>query len=272
MGMHSLLAMMARHGYTLTFGLLLAESMGLPVPAAIALVVAGAGVATHVLSGPAVLVTAAIALLLGDIWQFWLGRHTGWALLGFLCRLSMNPETCMLRSAESFYKRGKTTLLIAKFVPGINTMAAPLAGSMKMPFDQFLRFDCVGVFIYAAAYLTVGYLSRDFLAATLRGFQSAGHAMEALVTMALAVYVAYRIVQMRKYRKYDVVPHVQVEELSARLASGDAVHVQIADVRSHGYYDVGAERIKGSIRIEPNNLEEEIKNLPKDKDIYLYCT
>jgi len=69
-----------------------------------------------------------------------------------------------------------------------------------------------------------------------------------------------------------VVPRVQVQELAARLASDEASHVLIVDVRSHGYYDSGGARIKGSIRIEPNNLEEEIKNLPRDKDIYLYCT
>jgi membrane protein DedA with SNARE-associated domain len=270
--MNNLLSMMARHGYVLTFCLLLAEAIGFPVPAALALVVAGAAVATHILSAPAVLLAGIVALLLGDVVQFWLGRYSGWALLGFLCRLSMNPETCILRSAESFYKRGKTTLLIAKFVPGINTMAAPLAGSMKMRFGQFLRLDFAGIILYSGAYLMVGYISRDFLAATLSGFHAAGRVMEVLVIAALIAYVGYRIVQVSKYRKYRIVPRVQVAELSTRLASEDAIHVQIADVRSHGYYDVGAERIKGSIRIEPNNLEEEIKNLPKDKDIYLYCT
>lgn len=270
--MTDMLLLMARHGYALTFCILLAEAIGFPVPAAIALVVAGSAVATHVLSVPAVILAATAALLLGDVAMFWMGRYTGWALLGFLCRLSVNPETCILRSAESFYKRGKTTLMIAKFIPGINTMAAPLAGSMKMRFSQFLGLDFAGALLYSAAYLFVGYLSRDFLTATLRGFHAAGRAMEGIVIVALAVYVVYRIVQLAKYQKYDVVPRVQVEELSARLAAGDAVHIQIADVRSHGYYDRGAERIQGSIRIEPNNLEEEIKHLPKDKDIYLYCT
>src|SRR5438270_4177340 len=178
--MTDLLSMMARHGYALTFALLLAEAIGLPFPAAIALVAAGAASASHTLSGPAVLLVAMVALLSGDTMQFWLGRYTGWALLGFLCRLSMNPETCILRSAESFYKRGKLTLVFAKFVPGINTMAAPLAGSMKMRFGQFLRLDMAGSLLYAGAYLMVGYLSRDFLAATLSGFHQAGLAMEAV--------------------------------------------------------------------------------------------
>ncbi|HEY3975082.1 MAG TPA: VTT domain-containing protein [Candidatus Sulfotelmatobacter sp.] len=270
--MSELLSMMARHGYALTFGVLLAEAVGLPFPAAIALVAAGAASASHTLSGPAVLLIAMVALLVGDTAQFWLGRYTGWALLGFLCRLSMNPETCILRSAESFYKRGKLTLVFAKFIPGINTMAAPLAGSMKMHFGQFLRLDMAGSLLYAGAYLMVGYLSRDFLAATLSGFHAAGRAMEAVVIAALMVYAVYRAAQFRKYKKYRVMPRVQVQELAARLASEDANRVLIVDVRSHGYYDVGSERIKGSIRIEPNNLEEEIKNLPKDKDIYLYCT
>jgi membrane protein DedA with SNARE-associated domain len=270
--MTDLLSMMARHGYALTFTLLLAEAIGLPFPAAIALVAAGAAAASHTLSVPGVLLAAMVALILGDAAQFWLGRYTGWALLGFLCRLSMNPETCILRSAESFYKRGKMTLVIAKFIPGVNTMAAPLAGSMKMRFGQFLRLDFAGALLYSTTYLLVGYLSRDFLAATLTGFHAAGRAMEVVVIVALVVYAIYRAAQFRRYKKYRIMPRVQVQELAARLASDDANRVLIVDVRSHGYYDVGTERIKGSIRIEPNNLEEEIKNLPRDKDIYIYCT
>ena len=270
--MNHLLPIMARHGYVLTFALLFAEAIGLPLPASIGLVAAGAAVASHTLSGPGVLLAALLALLIGDTAQFWLGRYSGWALLGFLCRLSMNPETCILRSAESFYKRGKATLVIAKFIPGINTMAAPLAGSMKMRYGQFLQLDFVGALLYSSTFLLVGYLSRDFLAAVLTGFHAAGRAMEAVVIVALVVYAIYRAVQFARYKKYRVMPRIQVQELVARMASDEADRVQIVDVRSHGYYDIGTERIKGSIRIEPNNLEEEIKSLAKDKDIYLYCT
>ena len=264
--------MMARHGYALTFSLLLAEAIGLPFPAAIALVAAGAAVAAHTLWGPYVLAGAVMALLMGDTVQFWLGRYMGWLLLGFLCRVSINPETCILRSAESFYKRGKVTLVIAKFIPGVNTMAAPLAGSMKMRFWQFLRLDFAGALLYSVTYLSVGYISRDFLAAILRGFHAAGLAIELVVVAALVVYAIYRVLQYRKNKMYRVVPRVQVEELARRLASDDANLVQIVDVRSHGYYDSGTARIKNSIRIEPNNLEEEMRNLSKNKDIYLYCT
>jgi membrane protein DedA with SNARE-associated domain len=270
--MTDMLTLMLRHGYSLVFGLLLAEAMGLPLPAAVALVAAGAAIAAHVLWGPSILVIAVAALLLGDSVQFWLGRYAGWSLLAFLCRVSINPETCILRSAESFYKRGKVTLVIAKFLPGVNTMAAPLAGSMKMRFGQFLRLDFAGALLYSSTYLLLGYVSRDFLTALLRGFHRAGEAMEAIIIVTLIIYSVYRSVQFWKYRKYRVVPRVQVQELAARLAAEGSSKLLIIDVRSHGYYDSGSERIKGSIRIEPNNLEEEIKHLSKDKDIYLYCT
>jgi membrane protein DedA with SNARE-associated domain len=270
--MNDLLPIMAQHGYALTFAFLFAEAIGFPIPSSIALVVAGAAIASHTLWGPGVLAAAVVALIIGDSAQYWLGRSAGWALLGFLCRLSMNPETCILRSAESFYKRGKATLLIAKFVPGLNTMAAPLAGSMRMRFGQFLRLDLGGAILYSTAYLAIGFLSRDALVKVLKSFHEAGEVMEVLVISAILVYSIYRVANLLKYRKYDVVPRVQVQELAARLASEQGDCLQIIDVRSHGYYDVGSERIFGSIRIEPNNLEQEIKNLPKDKDLYLYCT
>lgn len=270
--MTDIASMIARHGYLLVFGLVLAESIGLPVPAALALVAAGAAVGSHVLRAPLALVAAVAGTLLGDIALFFLGRYSGWGLLGFLCRVSVNPETCILRSAESFYKRGKLTLLFAKFVPGINTMAPPLAGSMRMRFLQFLRFDFIGASLYALAYILLGFVFRDFLASILHGFQLVGRSMEEVLVFAVMGYVLYRFWLYRKYRVYRIVPRVQVQELAGRLADGDAGKLMIVDVRSHGYYDAGTERIKGSVRIEPNNLTEELQRLPKDRDIYLYCT
>jgi hypothetical protein len=211
-------------------------------------------------------------MVLSDTLLFLAGKWTGWTLLGFLCKVSANPETCILRSAESFYKRGKTTLVIAKFIPGVNTMGPPLAGSMKMPFIQFLRYDTLGAMLYILAYFTLGFLGRDFLKAIGSSFQTAGHAIEELLLLGLIVYAAYRIWLVRKNRVYRVVPRVQVQELIERLASEEADKVLLVDVRSHGYYDAEAARIKGSIRIEPNNLEAELKKLPPGKDVYLYCT
>jgi membrane protein DedA with SNARE-associated domain len=224
------------------------------------------------LSAPLVWLLAVAAMAVGDSVLYVLGGYMGWALLGFLCKVSVNPETCILRSAESFYKRGKLTLLVAKFIPGINSMAPPLAGSMKMRPLQFLRLDLAGAALYALAYVAVGFLFRDFLVSIAHGFQAAGRAVETVVLVALAAYVIYRVWLYRKYAIYRVVPRVQVEELARRLAADEQQRPIIMDVRSHGYYDAGATRIKGSMRLEPNNLEEELKTLPKDRDIYLYCT
>ena len=114
--MNNLFSLITHHGYLLIFVVVLAEAIGLPVPAAVALVAGGAAAAAGTLSVPKVLALALLAMLLGDTLLFILGRYMGWGLLGLLCRLSVNPESCILRSAESFYKRGKTTLLILSLI------------------------------------------------------------------------------------------------------------------------------------------------------------
>jgi len=270
--MTDLISLISRHGYVIVASIVFAEAIGLPVPAAVALVAAGAAVAGHVLQAPILLPLALAVMVLGDSLLFLAGRYSGWALLGFLCKVSANPETCILRSAESFYKRGKATLVIAKFIPGVNTMGPPLAGSMRMRFGVFLRYDVMGAAVYVLAYFTLGFLGRDFLKSIGSSFQTAGHAVEEVLRVAAVIYVGYRIWLMRKHRVYRVVPRVQVQELIDKLASEDADRILVVDVRSHGYYNADAARIKGSIRIEPNNLEEELKRLPPDRDIYLYCT
>jgi len=270
--MDYLLLVISHHGYLVIFVLTLAEAMGLPVPASLALIAGGAAAASGVLRAPIVFLLAITAFLLGDSTTYFLGRYTGWALLGFLCKLSVNPESCILRSARMFYKRGKTTLLIVKFIPGINTMAPPLAGSMRMRFGQFLWLDLTGAALYILAFEGLGYLFHGFLGKMARGLGAAGHVAEVGALLLLAAYAGYRLWLYRKGRIYRVVPRVQVEELAQKLQSEESEKILLVDVRSHGYYDRGAVRIRGSIRIEPNNLSEELKQLPKEKDIYLYCT
>jgi len=270
--MNDLLSLISHHGYLILAVVCLAEAVGLPLPAALAVLTAGAVTAYGDLHLYLVIAVGVLAMIAGDVLLYFMGRVSGWALLGFLCRLSANPETCILRSAEYFYRRGKQTLLFAKFIPGINTMSPPLAGSMKMRLGDFLQFDALGAIFYVGAYAIAGYLFSDALRAITRGLRSAGFAAEVIFGLGLAGYAVYRIWLYRKYRLLDVIPRIQAEELAQRLASGAAQKMLIADVRSHGYYDADSERIAGSIRIEPNNLVEEIKNLPKDQEIYLYCT
>lgn len=265
-----LLQFIGQHGYGLIFGIVLAEAVGLPVPAALAILTAGAASALHILYPDRALATAIAALLTGDLILYVLGRYSGWWLLALLCRFAVNPETCILRSAETFYKRGRIAVLFAKFVPGVNTMASPLAGSMKMPFFTWLRLDFAAAIMYTLTYGLTGYIFGESFNKLLNGFHAMGAVMEWIVGAAIAGYVGYRIWLAWKNRIYRVVPQVSVEALQARMM--DDENYLIADVRSHGYYDSGAKRIRGSIRIEPGNIKETMHELPTDKDIYLYCT
>ncbi|HET7442300.1 MAG TPA: VTT domain-containing protein [Terriglobales bacterium] len=270
--MDDLLTLISRHGYSLLALIVFLEAAGLPLPAALALLTAGAVSAYGKLNPLLAFGISVISIMLGDSVLFLVGRSTGWALLGLLCRLSVNPESCILRSAESFYRRGKITLVFAKFIPGINTMAPPLAGTMKMRPEQFLRLDLVASCLYVTVYGGIGFAFSDFLRTITHNIRSAGHAAELILAVGIAGYVVYRIWLYRKYRLYKVVPRIRVEELTRRLTAKDADKILLVDVRSHGYYDADASRIQGSVRIEPNNLAEEIKRLPRDKEIYLYCT
>jgi membrane protein DedA with SNARE-associated domain/rhodanese-related sulfurtransferase len=270
--MPDLLSLIIHHGYIVVALVVFAEAVGVPVPGALALVAGGAAVAAHALYGPAVFFCAVAAMLVADTLLYVLGANTGWTILRFLCRISVDPENCVLRSAESFYKRGRPTLLVAKFLPGVSTMAAPLAGSMKMPIVQFLALDFLGASLYALSYGAVGFVFRDFVGKIVSGFRAAGHAVEAVIIIAVFAYIGHRISLYWKHRADRVVPRVQVQELAKKLKSEGHGKILVADVRSHGYYAAGAVRIPGSIRIEPNNLNAEIKTFPRDKDMYLYCT
>lgn len=270
--MNDFSSLIVHYGYVVICLIVFAEAIGVPVPGAVALVAGGAAAAAGTLYGPAVALFAVAAMLSADSLLYILGRHMGWSILKFLCQVSVDPEGCVLRSAESFYKRGRLTLLIDKFIPGVSTMAAPLAGSMKMRFSQFLGLDFLGASLYALSYGAIGFIFRDFVAKIVSGFRAAGHAVEIVIIIALIAFIGYRISLYWKQRADRVVPRVEVQILAAKLQTEGPGKILLADVRSHGYYSAGAVRIPGSIRVEPNNLSAEIALFSRDKDIYLYCT
>ena len=153
--MESWISGLTLHGYSILFAAVFLEAVGLPVPAALALLVAGAASARGSLQGSYALGGALLAMVAGDTLMFLMGRYTGWWLLGVICRISLNPESCILRSADSFYRRGRMLLVVAKFISGINTMAPPLAGSMSMRFLPFLGL--VRAFKHAQGMSPVAY-------------------------------------------------------------------------------------------------------------------
>jgi membrane protein DedA with SNARE-associated domain/rhodanese-related sulfurtransferase len=266
--MGSLNTALSEHGYAILAAIVFLEAIGVPVPAAIALLISGGAVARGVLQIQYVLGIAVFAMLAGDTLMFLLGRYTGWWLLGILCRVSLNPETCILRSADSFYRRGRTLLVIAKFIPGINTMAPPLAGSMRMRLGTFLRLDLAGAALYAGSYFAVGYIFSGALDVVMRGYDSAGKVVGWIVIALLAVYLLFRVWLWVKGRATTAVPFASPEDVARELAGGALVF----DVRSHGYFDPKATRIQGSRRLDPNAIRQPEAKLPDAGDLFVYCT
>jgi len=261
----------ARYGYQSLFVALFLEALGLPIPGALALLAAGAASASGALSPVMALLVAAAGMLLGDAVLYVLGRITGWSLLSFLCGVSLSPETCIFRTSRWFYERGRTTLVFAKFLPGVNSMAPPLAGSMRMGAAEFLRFDVAGAAAYTLTYGIVGFLFRDVFRLIAGRMQTFSLILGWLILGGCITYIAFRTWQYLAHGRHPYVRRVSVQEVEARLSEGPET-VVIADVRSHGYYDPDEQRVRGSIRIEPNNLEAALDTLPKDQPIYLYCT
>lgn len=274
----NLLDAIGHHGYAATAAVLFAACCGLPLPLSVVLLTAGAAAHGGSLRLGIVILCAAGAALLGDTLTYLGGRFTGWWLLAGLCRLSMNPETCVFGSARSFYKRGPKTLLFAKFVPGLATVAAPLAGSLNMRIWRFWRLDAVGVLLYTAAWSTVGYLFAPLLREITRWVVSVGHVTAATLLSVLLLYVAYIVLSSLRDTRFSSIERIAAAELHEILlaTTGHERVVVIADVRSHGYYDPNSQRIKNSIRVEPNRLSEELAALREfmapECDIYLYCS
>ena len=271
-----LLDVVAQHGYAVVFGVLFIASAGLPVPTSIVLLLAGSQ-AHHTLQLPLLIVLAWGSAIVGDSLLYFGGRYTGWWLLAGMCRLSMNPEGCIFSSSAYFYRRGSKTLLFSKWIPGLSSMAAPLAGSLNMRFFRFLRLDVVGVAVYVTTWLMVGYLFSAFLNDILRWVHSVGHAFMMLALLMLAGYAVSVIVFAIRARKYNRIQKISADELRRRVeASTPDSLVVIADVRSHNYYDPGMQRIKNSIRVEPTRLKEELEALrafmAPECEIYLYCS
>ena len=266
--MSSLNAALMQHGYLILAVVVFLEAIGVPVPAAIALLISGGAAARGVLQIQYVVGIALLAMMAGDTLMFLLGRYTGWWLLGLLCRVSLNPESCILRSADSFYRRGRTLLVIAKFIPGINTMAPPLAGSMNMRTFTFLRLDLAGAMLYTGSYLLVGYLFSGALDAVTRGYDSAGRLVGWIILALIIGYLLFRTWLWVKGRALSAVPFAQPEDVARELATGAPVY----DVRSHGYFDPKATRIQGSRRLDPNALHQSGVEMPGEGRVFVYCT
>ena len=270
--------LIAEHTLVLTVVVIFLASLGLPMPVSLVMLAAGAAAvhSAHV-SLPVLLPLVWLAAICGDTLLYLGGRYTGWWLLARLCRLTTNPEQCIFRSSDYFYRRGPRTLLFARFVPGLGAMAAPLAGSLHMRLFRFLRLDAAGAILYTSTWILTGFLFSSYIAAIERGLARAGHVVLTLVGIVIIGYAISWAIFAFKARRFKDIERVDAQSLHARLQFEDPDRlVVIADVRSHGYYDPGMQRIKNSIRVEPHRLEEELIALREfmapECEIYLYCS
>src|SRR6266850_2871597 len=156
--MHRTLEFLLHHGYVLLLGWVFAEQMGLPIPSMPLLLAAGALAGTGHLSFLASLFYVVFAALVADSIWYELGRRKGIRILQFLCKISLEPDSCVRRTEGVFSKQGARSLLLAKFIPGLSTVAPPLAGIFHMRPRKFLLFDALGSLVWGGSILGTGYI------------------------------------------------------------------------------------------------------------------
>jgi membrane protein DedA with SNARE-associated domain/rhodanese-related sulfurtransferase len=266
--MESWIPNLAAHGLTILFGTVFLEAIGVPLPAALALLIAGGASARGSLPGTYAVLGSLAAMLAGDTLMFILGRYSGWWLLGILCRISLNPESCILRSADSFYRRGRKLLVIAKFIPGINTMAPPLAGCMNMRLMQFLRLDFAGAALYIGSYFAVGFAFSGALEAVTRSYRTFSRVLGWVVIVMIAGYLALLSWRWIRESRLGAVLFTIPSEAARAMSEGAWIY----DVRSHGYFDPKAMRISGSRRLDPHTLHQSNEEIPAGQRVFVYCT
>jgi membrane protein DedA with SNARE-associated domain len=264
------LQFVGRHGYAVLFVWVLAEQLGLPMPAIPMLLAAGALAGTgHMSFGTALLVTTVASLLADTIW-YEFGRRRGAKVLNLLCRISLEPDSCVRRTENIFARHGTRSLLVAKFVPGLSTAAPPMAGVVGLPRRRFLLYDGLGALLWAASFGLLGYLFADQLEVVALRASTLGGYLVWLLAAALAGYVLWRWHQRRKFLRELVMARITAEELKQRLDAGeDAV---IIDLRHPLDFLPHPQVIGNALRLTPEELETRHTEIPRDREVILYCT
>jgi membrane protein DedA with SNARE-associated domain/rhodanese-related sulfurtransferase len=257
-----------RHGYAVLFFWILAEQGALPVPSLPLLLVCGAMARVGDLNAGAILFYGLTACLIADSFWFLVGRSKGTKILGLLCRMTLEPDSCVRQTENGFARYGVGFLLVAKFVPGMNALAAPLAGSSNVSWGQFLLFDGLGASIWISAFGTLGYLFSEQLEAIGDVVGRAGFRLFFSIVVAIGAWIGWKYVQRRRFLKKLEMARITPDELRQIVERGDKILV--IDVRS----EVAAtqRRIPGSINIPLSELAVRHKEVPLDREIILFCT
>jgi len=265
--MSSLIEFLSIHGLPVLFAAILLEQLGLPLPAVPWFLAVGSLSANAKFSALASIVVAVVACLVADLTWFYLGRYQGNRLLGWLCRISLEPDSCVRRTENAFTRYGLRTLLISKFVPGLNTVAAPLAGASKVTASRFLLFDATGSAIYASCYILLGYAFRDQIQQIAAALASIGTSALLLVLGLAVAYLGFKLVRRQMLLRELRMTRITVAELRQKLDAGE--NPMIFDLRANpGGEDL---IIPGAIRISMDEIGKTYVDIPRDRDIIVYC-
>lgn len=265
-----MLALLMQHGYAVVFGVILLENLGLPLPGLALLLIAGALAGVGNLAVPLIILAGIAGALLGDLVWYALGRWRGRPVLGFLCRLSLNPDTCVGNTERFFLRHGMPTLLVAKFLPGLNTIAPPLMGTLRAGVGRFLAFDAGGAVIFTVATVGAGYLlggemvdRAQAAAAQLGVWMGWGFLVFGMV------YSAWRFAHRLRVRKTLRTVGLAPAELRRRQEEGE--RIVVLDVRSALAVREKPRTIPGAIRAGLDELDGLAATLPADRTIVTYC-
>src|ERR1044071_442138 len=264
------LQFLVKHGYVVLFVSVLAQQLGVPLPSTPFIIAAGALAHSGQLSFTAVLILGCSAAMMADIVWFEIGRLRGARVLQLLCRISLEPDYCVRRTENTFAKYGAKTLIVGKLVPGISTIATPMAGVYGLARSRFLIFDGVGILLWIGMFELLGYVFSDQLEDVVAYASRFGGLLTVLFVGALAAYVGWKYVQRRRFLRSLRVARITPEQLKAELDSG--ADVLIVDLR-HGIEDETEPRtLPGAIRLPAEKLEEQGEELPHGKTLVLYCS
>ena len=258
------------YGYLLLFGCILVEQLGIPLPATPVLLAAGALSAEHELNFGFALMAGVVASLLADSAWFVIGRRYGHHVMRLLCKLSLEPSTCVRTTQASFGRRRELTLMTAKFVPGLATLAPPVAGKSGMAYGRFLVFDGIGATLWAGSLLAAGRFFGDLLARNPGLLNLAGRFSGALLILGIAGFIVARLVRRHRILKNLIERRLEPQELKSWLDAGEDVF--IVDLRHPQELVPDPHTLPGARHYPLDTLTKRHTEIPRDRDIVLYCS
>lgn len=268
--MNGTLEFLVRHGATVLFAAVFVEQMGIPLPAAPWLLAAGALSVTGEMNWFVALTAAGFGSLVADAIWFYLGRRGGQRVLNLLCRISLEPDSCVRRTQDLFTRYGMRGVVVAKFIPGLSTLAPPLAGSSGMSAPRFFFFDGLGSLLYAGCFILVGVLFSRQLEQIINALAGLGRSTFFLAAGAAALYITYKYVQRHRLLGELRMARITVDELHQKQEAGE--NPMILDLRSRLELDQNPALIRGALHMTLDEVRLRHEEIPRDRDIVLYCS